>query len=1091
MKRFFLLNLILILCSSILTAQDEARLLRFPAIHGDQIVFSYSGDLYSVERSGGIARKLTSDIGYEMFARFSPDGKRIAFTAQYDGNTEVFIIPAKGGVPERQTFSATLSRDDISDRMGPNNIVIGWKDNDNIIYRTRAISFNSFKGNLFLVSVKGGLPEMLPLPCGGFCSYSPDHTKLAYNQVFREFRTWKYYRGGMADDIWIYDFNTKKTINITNNPAQDIIPMWKDNLIYFLSDRDWTMNLFVYNTESKVTRKLTNYTDFDIKFPSIGNDAIIYEKGGFLYIFDLKSETTSKVSIQIADDLINARNEIKDASNSIRSYSASPGGERLVFGARGDVFSVPSKSGITRNLTNTSGIHERDVEWSPDGKNIAFISDKTGENEIYIIAQEGNSEPIQITSKGDTYKYSFKWSPDSKKILWSDKKLRLQYVDIETKKVTLVSQSKEGEYRSFNWSPDSRWITYTEPIQIIANQIYIYNLESGKKKAVTDTWYDSGSPVFSSDGKYLFFVSARDFNPIYSWIEWNHAYRDMQKVYLITLTKNTPSPFEPENDVVITSIEKKEEAPEKDKDKKDKNEEEESVKVEIDLDGITNRIAAIPGSAGRYWNINHVGNVVYYCTRNSSEKSSNLMMYDLEKKKSTSLGNYSNYFITADNKKMIIAENSNYSVIDLPKSSIKLEEYVSLENMKVYIDLKSEWQQIFDEAWRQMRDFFYDPDMHGADWNAIHNKYNQLVPYANNRNDLNYILGEMIGELNCGHAYINGGDKPKPKRVQVGLLGAQLSRDKSNGYYRIDHILKGENWTNSTRSPLTEIGVNVKAGDYILAVNGKPTNLMNNIFESLINTAGKQVELTVNSSPSTDGSRKVIVIPIDDESKLYYYSWVHENIRKVDELTNGQVGYIHIPDMSAPGLNEFVKYFYPQLRKKALIIDDRGNGGGNVSPMIIERLMREIAVMGMARNTSAYPSPREVMPGPKVCLIDQYSASDGDLFPYRFKTMKLGKLIGVRTWGGVVGIRGSLPFIDGASLHKPEFAHFSADGSEFIIEGYGVDPDIEVRNDPAKEFAGEDEQLLKAIEIILEELKTNPGELPDIPPFPKKTKPQD
>jgi len=1089
MKKFFMLSLILFMGLSFSIAQNESRLLRFPAIHGNQIVFSYAGDLYSVEKSGGIARKLTSDIGYEMFARFSPDGSKIAFTGQYDGNTEVFSIPSKGGVPKRCTFTATLSRDDISDRMGPNNIVMGWKDNNNIIYRTRAISFNSFKGHLFLAPISGGLPEMLPLPCGGFCSYSPDKSKLAYNQAFREFRTWKYYRGGMADDIWIYDFNTKETINITSNPAQDIMPMWNGKLIYFISDRDWTMNLFVYNTETRETRKLTNYTDFDIKFPSIGNDAIVYENGGFLYVFDLESETAAKVSIQIADDLINGRNEIKDASKSIITYTASPAGERLAFGARGDIYTVPAKSGITKNLTFSSGIHERNVEWSPDGKYIAFISDKSGENEIYIIEQDGNSEAAQLTSNGDTYKYSFKWSPDSKKILWSDKKLRLQYVDISSKEVNIVSQSKEGEFRNFSWSPDSKWIAYGEPKQIGMSQIFIYSMETGNKHAVTDSWYNSYSPVFSSDGKYLFFVSFRDFNPLFSWTEWNHIYNDMQNVYLITLAKSTPSPFEPENDIVKPAKDEKGEEPLKEKDKKGEDQDKKEVKVSIDFEGITDRIVAIPGSAGRYWNISSVDDVVYYCTRNSSKKKSSLMMYDLKEKESKSLGDYGNFFITSNNKKMVIANSGKYAIINLPKSTIKIEDFISLENMKVYVDLKMEWNQIFDEAWRQMRDFFYDPNMHGADWNAIHDKYKQLVPYVNNRNDLNYILGEMIGELNCGHAYISGGDKPKPERIEVGLLGAQLSVDQATGYYQINKILKGENWSSSTRSPLTDIGVNINVGDYILAINGKPTHSMHNIYEALINTAGKQVELTVNSSPTTEGSRKTIVVPIRDESKLYYFSWVRENIRKVDELTNGQVGYIHIPDMSREGLNEFVKYFYAQLNKKALIIDDRGNGGGNVSPMIIERLMREVAVMGMARNSTAYPSPRSVMVGPKVCLIDQYSASDGDLFPYRFKKMQLGKLIGVRTWGGVVGIRGSLSFIDGASLHKPEFAHFSADGSEFIIEGYGVDPDIEVRNDPAKEYNGKDEQLLKAIEIILEELKTNPGELPDIPPFPKKAKP--
>ncbi|MBL6950803.1 MAG: PD40 domain-containing protein, partial [Bacteroidales bacterium] len=489
-------------------AQDEARLLRFPAIHADQVVFTYAGDLYTIAKSGGMARKLTNyDDGYEMFARFSPDGKNIAFTGQYDGNTEVFLIPASGGVPERLTYTATLSRDDISDRMGPNNIVMTWKDDDNIVYRSRKQSFNSFKGQLFLINKDGGMSEELPLPAGGFCSYSPDKSKLAYNRVCREFRTWKYYRGGMADDIWIYDFNTRTIENITNNPAQDIFPMWKGDKIYFCSDRDRTMNLFVYDLITKEIRKLTNYTNYDVKFPSLGDDAIAYENGGYIYLFDLNSEQSEQLNVQIANDFITGRNQLKDASKSINSYAISPAGKRLVFGARGDVFTVPVKSGITKDLTLSSGVHDRNVEWSPDGKYISYISDATGEDEIYIINQDGSEPPVQITKNADTYKYNPIWSSDSKKLLWGDKKLRLQYVDIETQKVTVVAETNEWEYRDYCWSPDNNWIAYTQPAQRGESKIYLYELESKEATPVTDGWYGVGNPTFSTGGKYLFFTS--------------------------------------------------------------------------------------------------------------------------------------------------------------------------------------------------------------------------------------------------------------------------------------------------------------------------------------------------------------------------------------------------------------------------------------------------------------------------------------------------------------------------------------------------------------------------------------------------------
>ena len=1084
-KNFLFLSVLLSIVFSSFGQSTETRLLRFPTIAGNQIIFSYSGELYSVSKVGGIARKLTNDVGYEMFAKYSPDGKTVAFTAQYDGNTEVYIMPSEGGIPKRLTITATLSRDDISDRMGPNNIVMGWKDNQNIIYRSRKQTFNDFKGQLFLANINGGLSEELPLPVGGFCSYSPDLSKLAYNRVFREFRTWKYYKGGMADDIWIYDFKTKKIENITNNISQDIQPMWIGNNIYFISDRDRIMNLFVYNTISKETRKLTQFTDFDIKFPSAGKESIVFEQGGFIYTFNLNTEKAEKVAITIYDDFVNSRNQMKDASKSIGSSTVSPDGKRVALGARGDVWTLPTKTGITKNLTQTSGVHERNVAWSPDGKNIAYISDATGEDEIYIQKYDGSEKAVQITRNADTYKYQIVWSPDSKKITWSDKMNRIQFVNIDTKEITLIDQSKDGEFNEYSWSPDSKWVAYSKPDKMSETKIYLYELSSNKKTAVTDGWYDCGNPNFSSDGKYLFFTSNRDFNPTYSWTEWNHSYSDMTKVYFLTLSKETKSPFEPINDeVVLKKEEKKIEKPEN-KDKKVEAPKTELMKV--DLDGIVGRIVALPIEAASYWNINIVDENVYYQKFSKSEKKANLMLYNLKDQKESNLGEVGGYEITADNKKMFLNIGGKMGVIDLPKSKPDIKDAIDLSNMKVWVDLKAEWAQIYNESWRQMQYFFYDSNMHGVDWKSINKKYSPLLPFVNNRNDLNYIIGEMIGELNVGHAYVGGGDKKEANRINLGLLGAKLSKDVS-GYYKIDKILKGENWNGENRSPLTEIGVNVKEGDFIIAINGKSVKDVTDIYELFINTANKQVELSVNSSASDIGFRKVIIIPTNNESGLYYYNWVQNNIEKVNKASNGQIGYIHIPDMGVEGLNEFVKHFYPQLMKKALIIDDRGNGGGNVSPMIIERLNRELVLMRVSRNNDPQSGRLAMQYGPKVILIDQYSASDGDLFPYQFKAMNIGKAIGLRTWGGVVGIRGSLPFIDGGTLSKPEFAHFDAQGKEFIIEGRGVEPDIRVDNDPAKEYAGEDEQLNKAIEVVLDELKNNPMELPAVPPYPNKSK---
>jgi len=1061
-------------------SQEEMRLMRFPAIHGNQVVFSYAGDLYTVPATGGEATKLTNDpVGFELFARFSPDGRSIAFTGQYDGNTEVFVIPSTGGEPRRITFTATLNRDDLSDRMGPNNIVMSWRNNDQIIYRSRKQSFNDFKGQLFAANVAGGLSEELPLPDGSWCSFSPDGTKMVYNRVFREFRTWKYYQGGMADDVWMHDFNTRQTTNLTNHPAQDIFPMWKGSKVYFLSDRDRIMNLFVYDLDSKLTEKLTHYTDYDIKFPSLGTSSIVYEYAGFLYQYDLTAQTASKIPVSIPGDFPASRPKMVDASKFINSFDISPDGNRLVFGARGDVFTVPAKTGITRNLTASAGVHDRDVAWSPNGRFIAIISDRTGEDEIFLLDQKGEKEARQVTFGSDSYKYSPVWSPDSKKLLWSDKMGRLNYIDTETGKVSEVIRSKSWEVRSYDWSPDSRWIIYTLPSTFSVSRIFLFNTETGMNQAVTDQWYNAGAGKFDPTGKYIYFSSSRDFNPVYSWTEWNHAYIDMNKVYMVPLRKSTSSPFIPENNEVEAA---KSEVGETSKpsSKSDKKEEKKLI-VEVDFDGIFGRVVALPGTAaGSYWNISPVEGGVYYAFNSRGSKAS-MKYFDLKSKKETDLGAYTTFVISADQKKMLLAVQGKYAVIDLPKGTIKADEFADLGNMKVKVNLKEEWKQIYTESWRQMRDFFYAPNMHGVDWKAMHDKYAVLLPYVNNRDDLNYLIGELIGELNVGHAYVNGGDKPSPERIRTGLLGAKLSRDNS-GYYRIDKILKGENWNESLRSPLTAIGVDAREGEYIVSINGKQTNTMADIYEALSGTAGQQVLIGLNPNPSLNGSRSVIVVPVADEAGLYYYSWVQDNIEKVNKATNGQVGYIHIPDMGPEGLNEFVKYYYPQLDKKALIIDDRGNGGGNVSPMIIERLSRELALFGMSRNNGVDTKPRGMMFGPKVLLLDRYSASDGDLFPYQFKKLGLGKAIGVRSWGGVVGIRGSLPFIDGADLRKPEFAPFDEHGN-WVIEGYGVDPDIEVDNDPSREYNGIDDQLNKAIEVILEEMKNYP-ELPQIPPYP-------
>ncbi len=1074
LKELLLSITIMFLVPAIMYA-NEARLLRFPGVSDTQIVFTHAGDIYVVPIDGGIARKITSHEGMEMFARFSPDGSQIAFTGQYDGNTEVFVMPANGGEPRRLTYTATLSRDDVSDRMGPNNIVMAWTpDGENIIFRSRMNSFNSFKGQLYKVSVNGGLPEQLPMPEGGFSSFSPDGEKLAYNRVFREFRTWKYYRGGMADEIWVRDFNTNETKAITQNDAQDLFPMWIGNEIFFLSDRDRTMNLFVYNTNTQETEKVTHFTDYDIKFPSHNGNTIVFEKGGFLFTFDAKTREIKQIEVVIHNDMRFARQALTDVSGNIASASLSPTGERVLFTARGDIFSVPADKGITYNHTQSPHAHDRAAKYSANGEWMAWISDQSGEYEIWIQAANGEGEAKQLTQDSDTYKFNFSWSPDSRYIAWNDQHYRLMLTQVDNGRTKQLAGSTFSRLGDFNWSPDSRWIAFSDGMPNQMNVIKLVNVESGDINQVTEKWYSSSSPAFSCDGKYLLYSSQRDFNPTYSRTEWNHAYINTDRVYAAMLSKKTPSPFALVNtDVVPTNGE----GDKKEEDKKNEL-------VEIDFDGIERRIVALPIQPAYYSNIQCINGILFYNrTIQGASNQSSLMRYDFKNQKEEDLGNY-RYTVSSDHKKMLVAQGSNWSVIDVPSAPIKIDKPLDLSGVKMHIDYKAEWKQIFDEVWRQMRDFFYVENMHGVDWKSIHDKYSEILPYVNHRDDLNYILGEMIGELNAGHAYINTGEKPTPERIKTGLLGAKISAHNS-GFFQIDEILDGAPWSKSLASPLQVPGVDVSEGDFIIAIDRQPVNQLSNIFELLVGKAGQTVELTINSNPREEGARKVLVEPIDDESELYYFKWVNDNIRKVNEATDGKIGYVHIPDMGPNGLNQFVRYFYPQLHKEGLIIDDRGNGGGNVSPMILERLAREAYRANMRRNSpEVTPVPRETLVGPKVTLIDKYSASDGDLFPYGFREMGLGTIVGTRSWGGVVGITGSLPFVDGTDLRIPQFTSISMDGN-WMIEGVGVEPDIMIENDPYKEFIGEDQQLNKAIEIILEELNDRKP-LPQIPAAPVK-----
>ncbi|MCL2562312.1 MAG: PDZ domain-containing protein [Rikenellaceae bacterium] len=1058
MKKLFFYILFLVAATAAnntATAQEEMRLLRFPTTNGSDIVFMYAGDLYRVPIEGGDAVRLTSHVGVEMFPRLSPDGRTIAFTGQYDGNTEIYSMPVTGGEPVRLTYTATNSRDDLGDRMGPNNITIGWTpDGRHVLYRNRIGT--GFTGQLWLASRDGGLSTQVPLPEGGFASYSPDGRRLAYNRVMREFRTWKYYEGGMADDVWIYDPQAATVTNITNHRSQNIFPMWVGDVIFFASDRDRRMNIFAYDTRTGATEKVTHFEEFDVKFPSSWGNWIVFENGGYIYKMDARERTPRKVTVRLAADNVYARNTIKDGAQYVRTVSASPDGARVAVTTRGEVFDVPVTRGVTRNITRTPGAHEREAAWSPDGRHIAYISDRTGETEIWLQAADGG-EPVQYTRGNDTYISSFEWSPDSRTIVFTDRRNRLRLLDIASRAVTTVIEDPAGVPRGATFSPDSRWLAYTRVAPNRFNIVYVYDIAARREYPVTDRWYSSSSPVFSTDGRYLFFSSARDFNPVYGQTEWNHTYSNMTGLYAALLRAEDSSPFIVRDPQVNAPRAARDEAA--------------GGAVRIDTEGLNDRIIRIPvqGSTPIY----ATGAKVWYAAGGGGGRGSGgggIRVYDLEKEKDDEVLASGRMRVTPGSKKALIVSGGKYYVIDIPQGRATLSDEINLADMKIAVDFREEWTQIFDEAWRAFRDGFYVENMHGVDWPAMKEKYGALLPYVNHSLDLNYLIGEMIGELNVGHAYVNPGELARAPRLKTGMLGAEFSRDTRTGAFRIDRILPGTSWDKSIRSPLTEIGIDVKEGEYIVAVDGIPTSTVTDIYALLVGKAGVYTELTVNARPQTAGARRITVLPIESEEPIRHWNWVQDNIRKVSEATDGRVGYIYIPDMGMEGLNEFAKHFYPQLDKEGLIIDDRANGGGNVSPMILERLAREPYRLTMNRHSNMVGTiPESTHVGPMVCLINKYSASDGDLFPWGFRELGLGKLIGTRTWGGIVGISSSLPFMDGQDLRVPFMTSFDMEGN-WMIENEGIEPDIWVDNDPIREFAGEDQQLDRAIEEILKQL---------------------
>jgi tricorn protease len=1069
----------------------EGRLLRFPNVSRDRVTFVYANDIWVAPRAGGVASKITSHEGQEWFPRFSPDGQWIAFTGDYDGNREVYVVPAAGGEPTRLTYSPDIGAS-VAERMGPDNAVLGWTPDGRIIFRSRRDQWNAFMGRPWAVSPAGGLPEPLPMPYGGLTSFSPNGSKVAYNPTWREFRTWKRYRGGMAQDIWIFDLASHEAERITDWEGIDDFPMWHGDTIYYLSDQGGRANLYAYDTRAKRAQRLTDVADFDIKWPSLGPDAIAYEHGGRIHTYDLATGSVSEIRIEVPSDKILVRPHFVPLGKSIDEFSLSPDGKRALFVARGEAITVPAKDGEPRNLTQTSGARERWAAWSPDGKRVAYVSDASGEEEIYVRSQDGKGEATRITTDGSRARFALVWSPDSKKILVADKSLRLYWVDVDARRTTLIDTAATWEIRDYAWSPDSRWVAYAKPSEGLFYSIYLYNIGTRDITKVTTDFTQDYSPTFDPDGKYLFFLSDRDWNATPAGYESNFVYSRRSRPYAVTLRADLHSPFEPKSDEAGKGGDGEKEEGGSGGEKGDGKGAKKEKKVEptkIDLAGIGGRVVGFPVDPGEYAGLRAVSGKVLWLssapgtlTGDPPGKTS-LRIYDLEEREEKEvLKPVDAYDVAADGKKIIVQSDDKYYILDA-KPEQKAEKALKVSGLEMLLDPRAEWRQILDEAWRLERDYFYAPNMHGVDWAGLHGRYAALLPYVAHRVDLTYLLGEMLGELGVGHSYVGGGEGPEPERVKIGLLGADLEADRASGRYRITRIFEGQNWDDHRRSPLTEPGLNVKVGDYILSIDGKPLAAPTDPGSLLWNRAGKQTTLVVNGRPTEAGSREIVVVPIDFDSGLRYWNSVEANRRYVEKATGGRVGYIHIPNMGGDGLNEFAKTYYPQVRKEGLVIDVRWNGGGFVSEMIIERLRRVLGSMAASRNGADFTYPDAVHIGPKVCLLNQWSASDGDYFPYHFRGYKLGPIVGKRSWGGVVGIRGGPNLVDGGFVTIPEFGAYGLDG-KWIIENHGVDPDIEVENLPKDVIAGKDAQLDRAIALIMDELAKKSYTLPKRPADP-------
>jgi len=1067
----------------------DTRMLSQPTICQNQVAFIYAEDLWVANADGSDPKRLTVDNGVESDPCFSPDGKLIAFSAQYDGNTDVYVISSAGGIPKRLTWHPG------------NDLVRGFTpDGKGILFASQRSSFSGRYNQFFTVSLSGGFPEKLDIPNGWFASWSPDGKQLAYTPLSPSYLQWKNYRGGTISRIWVYSF-TDHSVAVIPQPKEgcnDADPMWVSGKIYFTSDRNGEFNLFSYDQQSKEVKQLTTYRDFPILKASAGSGKIVFEQEGYLHTFDPASGSAQKLTIGIAADLLELRPRFAQGTNYIRWLDISPSGSRVVMDYRGDVLTLPAEKGDPKNLTNSTGVHEKFPSWSPDGKSIAWFSDASGEYQLHIQAQDGKTRARSFQLPSTGFSSYTRWSPDSKKISFVDNGRNLYILDVasgEVKKVDSDELYAPGQFRQMlgDWSSDSRWIIYTRMAKTYFRVVYLYSLDQQKSFPVTDGMCDASNPVFDPNGENIYFFASTDAGPVVNWFDLsNQDMRMTNSIWLATLRKDIVSPFAKESDEETGAKETKDTVKQADKNVKDakstKTAAEKPKILKIDTEGITERTINLPVRAGDYYelSVGSTGEIFYIARQAGSSASPMLHKYDLKERKDSEVMELNTYDISADRKKMFYVKGQTFGITATGKKPEVGKGILNTSALSVKIDPVAEWPEIFDEAWRVNRDYFYDPGMHGVDWPAMKAKYAKFLPDLACRSDLNRIIQWMCSELGVGHHRISsGGDRLfTPKNVGVGLLGADYTI--AGNRYQIKKIYGGLNWNPDLRSPLTEPGLNIKQGAYILAVNGNDVTADKNLFSFFENTNDKIVELTISDQPDYKGSRTVKVVPVANEFALRNRDWVEGNLKKVTEATNGQVAYVYVPNTSGAGHEYFKRYFFPQANRKAVIVDERFNGGGSLADYYIDILRRPHQANWNMRYGSDLKSPSASIQGPKVMIIDETAGSGGDFLPWMFRKFKVGTLVGKRTWGGLVGILGFPEFIDGGSVTAPNLAIWTNEG--FVVENVGVAPDIEVEQWPADVIAGKDPQLEKAIQVALQELAKNPVEEPVRPAYPVKMK---